>query len=123
VPRAAAAGMLGMREGGRRRVLVPPALGWTDDSIGPPRPDFTATRRLATHGREPLLFEAELVRVRAACAYYCSQRSGCFAWGSRSGKGGAGGGAGSGLNEPTRTPLPQPRSPKPGAAPAAGSGR
>lgn len=57
------AGLLGMRQGGRRRILVPPARGWTADGIGPPLPSFTATRRLATHRREPLLFEAELVKV------------------------------------------------------------
>jgi hypothetical protein len=84
VPAAVAASLLGLREGGRRRVLVPPALGWAaDDGIGPPLPDFTAARRLATHRREPLLFEAELVKV---CTWQ--------------GPGGAGGG---GLF-PSRTP-------------------
>lgn len=52
-----------MREGGKRRVLVPPRLGWVSDGVGPPLPSFTATRRLATHRREPLLFEAELIKV------------------------------------------------------------
>jgi len=65
VPAAVSAALIGMREGGRRRILVPPRLGWAaDDGIGPPLPSFTATRRLATHRREPLLFEAELLKVR-----------------------------------------------------------
>jgi hypothetical protein len=70
VPAAVAIGLVGMREGGRRRILVPPRLGWAGDggdAIGPPRPDFTAARRFAAHRREPLLFEAELLRVRVPC--------------------------------------------------------
>ncbi|KAI8474873.1 MAG: hypothetical protein J3K34DRAFT_517743 [Monoraphidium minutum] len=88
VPAAVAAGLLGMREGGKRRVLVPPRLGWVDDGVGPPRPDFTAVRRLATHRNEPLLFEAELVKAvpaarddelaaaEAAALEYLTQRPG-----------------------------------------------
>lgn len=63
MPAAVSAGLLGMREGGKRRVLVPPRLGWVEDGIGPPLPSFTAVRRLATHRKEPLLFEAELIKV------------------------------------------------------------
>ena len=68
VPAAVAAGLVGMRAGGVRRVLVPPRLGFVADDVGPPPPSFTATRRRATHKREPLLFEARLVRVIPAAA-------------------------------------------------------
>ncbi len=33
LPRAVEAGMVGMREGGRRRILVPPQLGWVNDKV------------------------------------------------------------------------------------------
>ena len=50
---------------GRRRVLVPPSLGWArDEKAGPPPDTFGATRRLANNRDGPLLFEAALVRVR-----------------------------------------------------------
>jgi hypothetical protein len=49
---------------GRRRVLVPPQLGWArEDGVGPPPDTFGAQRRLANNRDAPLLFEAELVRV------------------------------------------------------------
>ncbi|GIL92722.1 hypothetical protein Vretimale_11763 [Volvox reticuliferus] len=64
LPAAATLALVGMRQGGKRRVLVPPRLGWVDDKVGP-RPDtFGGQRRLAGHKDEPLLFEAELIRVR-----------------------------------------------------------
>ncbi|EFJ40481.1 hypothetical protein VOLCADRAFT_108144 [Volvox carteri f. nagariensis] len=64
LPAAVTPALVGMRQGGRRRVLVPPRLGWVDDKVGP-RPDtFGGQRRLVGHKDEPLLFEAELVRVR-----------------------------------------------------------
>mmetsp|Transcript_3436 Transcript_3436/g.14016 ORF Transcript_3436/g.14016 Transcript_3436/m.14016 type:complete len:295 (-) Transcript_3436:1794-2678(-) len=64
VPRAVAPALVGMREGGRRRVLVPPQLGWTSDAVRPRPGTFGAGRRLENHKEEPLLFEAELTRVR-----------------------------------------------------------
>ncbi|KAG2450904.1 hypothetical protein HYH02_004736 [Chlamydomonas schloesseri] len=66
LPAAVTPALVGMRQGGKRRVLVPPRLGWVSDKVGP-RPDtFGGGRRLEGHKDEPLLFEAELVRVRTA---------------------------------------------------------
>lgn len=46
-------------------MLVPPSLGWArEGNIGPPPDTFGATRRLANNKDGPLLFEAEVVRVR-----------------------------------------------------------
>ncbi len=64
LPLAAVLGMQGMREGGRRRILIPPRYGWRDREVGP-RPDtFGGYRRLEAHKDEPLLFEVELKRVQ-----------------------------------------------------------
>lgn len=44
---------------------MPPSLGWArDDKVGPTPDTFGASRRLANNKDGPLLFEAELVRVR-----------------------------------------------------------
>lgn len=44
---------------------MPPALGWArDEAAGPPPDTFGAQRRLANNRDGPLLFEAELTRVR-----------------------------------------------------------
>ena len=64
VPRAVAPALVGMREGGRRRVLVPPQLGWTSGTVLPTPGTFGAGRRLENHRSEPLLFEADLIRIR-----------------------------------------------------------
>ena len=63
LPRAVPPAMVGMRKGGRRRVLVPPQLGWSSDTVRPRPKTFGAKRRLAQHRDEPLLFEAEVVAV------------------------------------------------------------
>lgn len=57
-------GLQGMAEGGKRRVLVPPALGYAPD-LGqqPLPPGFAARRQVATHREEPLLFEVQVLRV------------------------------------------------------------
>lgn len=65
LPLAVAGSIEGMRVGGRRRVLVPPQLGWTDDKVFPKPDTFGGTRRLASHRDEPLLFEIEIKRIQA----------------------------------------------------------
>jgi len=52
--------VLGMKEGGRRRVLVPPAVGWTDADVRPRPATFGAGRRLENHRHEPLVMEVTL---------------------------------------------------------------
>jgi len=63
LPLAASAAMVGMRRGGRRRILIPPQFGWTDNAVGPKPQTFGAYRRLEQHKDEPLLFEVEVARV------------------------------------------------------------
>ncbi len=59
--------LFGMRQGGKRRVLVPPEQGYTSAVGGvelePQPPTFATKRQLANHAREPLLFEIELLRI------------------------------------------------------------
>ena len=56
--------VVGMKEGGRRRVLVPPQAGWVDGNVKPQPATFGAGRRLENHREEPLLMEVDLVRIR-----------------------------------------------------------
>eukprot|EP00242_Pyramimonas_sp_CCMP2087_P010163 CAMPEP_0198207686 /NCGR_PEP_ID=MMETSP1445-20131203/11119_1 /TAXON_ID=36898 /ORGANISM="Pyramimonas sp., Strain CCMP2087" /LENGTH=310 /DNA_ID=CAMNT_0043880811 /DNA_START=133 /DNA_END=1068 /DNA_ORIENTATION=- len=64
LPPAVAPAVVGMRQGGVRRVLVPPRFGWAANDKLQPVPDtYGASRRLSNHKMEPLLFEVELVRV------------------------------------------------------------
>lgn len=55
----------GMRVGGKRRILVPPSLGYTQPSLEPQPPGFAARRQVASNSRNPLLFEVQLLRVVA----------------------------------------------------------
>lgn len=64
LPAAASAAIIGLQEGGKRRILVPPQFGWVTDTIGPRPNTFGSGRRLVTHRIEPLMFEVELRRAR-----------------------------------------------------------
>lgn len=63
-------GIEGMREGGRRRFVVPPSLGFVKGSTkkdpGPIPPDFGARRSLSAHSQESIIFEVLVVRVKPA---------------------------------------------------------
>lgn len=52
----------GMMPGAKRRILVPPELGYVQD-YEPKMPTFATKRQLETHKREPLLFEVQMLRV------------------------------------------------------------
>jgi FKBP-type peptidyl-prolyl cis-trans isomerase len=56
--------MEGMKEGGKRRILVPPQYGYVNGSIQEPKmPTFATQRQLQNHSSEPLLFELQLLRI------------------------------------------------------------
>jgi len=60
--------LIGMQQGGKRRVLVPPEAGYVSSVLQPQPPTFATKRQLANHSSEPLLFEIQLLRVLPASA-------------------------------------------------------
>ena len=58
-------GILGMKAGGKRRVLVPPEQGYAVGAdLQPLPPTYAAQRQILNHSKEPLMFELQLVRIR-----------------------------------------------------------
>ncbi|GMH40179.1 hypothetical protein BSKO_08083 [Bryopsis sp. KO-2023] len=68
LPAAATPAVVDMKEGGRRRILIPPQLGWVSDKVGPRPDNFGGTRRLVGHRDEPLLLEIELFKAKPPAA-------------------------------------------------------
>lgn len=64
IPKGAEIGMEGMRVGGKRKISVPPELGWQTSGGFPEPQTFGGKRKLLNHMNEFLQFEVEVIRVR-----------------------------------------------------------
>ena len=64
LPVAVQDAMLGIKERGRRRIFVPPALGWVSEGVQLRPATFAGQRQLANHGRQVLVFEVDLVKIK-----------------------------------------------------------
>ncbi|CAK9858404.1 unnamed protein product [Sphagnum jensenii] len=60
--------IVGMKPGGKRRALVPPAVGYVDLSLGPQPQEFGPRRSLISHANEPLVFEVQLLKIKSCSA-------------------------------------------------------
>lgn len=55
--------IIGMKAGGKRRALIPPEVGYIDESLQPVPEEFGPRRSLLSHAKEPLVFEVQLLKV------------------------------------------------------------
>uniref|UniRef100_A0A0D9VDE6 peptidylprolyl isomerase n=1 Tax=Leersia perrieri TaxID=77586 RepID=A0A0D9VDE6_9ORYZ len=55
--------IIGMKAGGKRRALIPPQVGYTDENLQPIPEEFGPRRSLLSHAKEPLVFEVQLLKV------------------------------------------------------------
>ncbi|KAK0601661.1 hypothetical protein LWI29_026185 [Acer saccharum] len=55
--------LIGMKVGGKRRALIPPSVGYTNENLQPVPEEFGPRRSLLSHANEPLVFEVQLLKV------------------------------------------------------------
>ncbi|KAL8129174.1 hypothetical protein V2J09_018329 [Rumex salicifolius] len=55
--------LIGMKVGGKRRALVPPSVGYVNETLKPIPDEFGPRRSLLSHASEPLVFEVQLLKV------------------------------------------------------------
>ncbi|TVU32953.1 hypothetical protein EJB05_24718 [Eragrostis curvula] len=55
--------LIGMKVGGKRRALIPPEVGYVDETLKPIPEEFGPRRSLLSHAKEPLVFEVQLLKV------------------------------------------------------------
>ncbi|XP_023747010.1 peptidyl-prolyl cis-trans isomerase FKBP16-1, chloroplastic [Lactuca sativa] len=55
--------IIGMKVGGKRRALIPPSVGYVNETLGPIPDEFGPRRSLLSHVKEPLIFEVQLLKV------------------------------------------------------------
>ncbi|XP_020241435.1 peptidyl-prolyl cis-trans isomerase FKBP16-1, chloroplastic isoform X1 [Asparagus officinalis] len=55
--------LVGMKVGGKRRALIPPNVGYINETLKPIPEEFGPRRSLLSHANEPLVFEVQLLKV------------------------------------------------------------
>ncbi|CAN6448272.1 unnamed protein product [Victoria cruziana] len=55
--------LVGMKVGGKRRAVIPPNVGYTNENLKPIPDEFGPRRSLLSHSNEPLVFEVQLLKI------------------------------------------------------------